>query len=74
MLCLDVSGSMKELDENILRHFVRIAEGLPGDRIGLTIWNGAAISVFPLTEDAEYVDGDARVRRRPAQPRAPGRS
>jgi Ca-activated chloride channel family protein len=57
MLCLDVSGSMKELDENILRHFVRIAEGLPGDRIGLTIWNGAAISVFPLTEDANYVDG-----------------
>jgi hypothetical protein len=57
MLCLDVSGSMKELDESILRHFVRIAEGLPGDRIGLTIWNGAAISVFPLTEDANYVDG-----------------
>jgi hypothetical protein len=57
MLCLDVSGSMKELDENILRHFVRIAEGLPGDRIGLTIWNGAAISVFPLTDDANYIDG-----------------
>ena len=57
MLCLDVSGSMKELDENILRHFSEIAEGLPGDRIGLTIWNGAAISVFPLTEDANYVDG-----------------
>lgn len=57
MLCLDVSGSMKELDENILRHFMRIADGLPGDRIGLTIWNGAAISVFPLTEDANYVDG-----------------
>ena len=57
MLCLDVSGSMKELDENLLRHFVRIAEGLPGDRIGLTIWNGAAISVFPLTDDANYVDG-----------------
>lgn len=57
MLCLDVSGSMKELDESILRRFVDLAEGLPGDRIGLTIWNGAAISVFPLTDDARYVDG-----------------
>jgi hypothetical protein len=55
MLCLDVSGSMKELDESILRQFTGIAAGLPGDRIGLTIWNGAAITVFPLTDDAEYV-------------------
>ena len=57
MLCLDVSGSMKELDENLLRRFTDIAAGLPGDRIGLTIWNGAAITVFPLTDDARYVTG-----------------
>jgi Ca-activated chloride channel homolog len=55
MLCLDVSGSMKELDESILRQFIDIAAGLPGDRIGLTIWNGAAITVFPLTDDTRYV-------------------
>jgi Ca-activated chloride channel family protein len=55
MLCLDVSGSMKELDESILRQFIDIAAGLPGDRIGLTIWNGAAITVFPLTDDSRYV-------------------
>lgn len=55
MLCLDVSGSMKELDESLLRRFVDISSGLPGDRIGLTIWNGAAITVFPLTDDGEYV-------------------
>ena len=55
MLCLDVSGSMKELDESILRQFIDIAAGLPGDRIGLTIWNGAAITVFPLTDDTDYV-------------------
>jgi hypothetical protein len=57
MLCLDVSGSMKELDESILRRFTDIAQGLPGDRIGLTIWNGASINVFPLTDDADYVTG-----------------
>jgi Ca-activated chloride channel homolog len=56
MLCLDVSGSMKELDESILRQFIDIAAGLPGDRIGLTIWNGAAITVFPLTDDSRYVE------------------
>ena len=55
MLCLDVSGSMKELDESILRQFIDIAAGLPGDRVGLTIWNGAAITVFPLTDDTDYV-------------------
>jgi hypothetical protein len=55
MLCLDVSGSMKELDESVLRQFIDIAAGLPGDRIGLTIWNGSAITVFPLTDDADYV-------------------
>ena len=55
-LCLDVSGSMKELDESILRQFEGIANGLPGDRVGLTIWNASAITVFPLTDDAGYVD------------------
>lgn len=54
MLCLDVSGSMKELDEAILRRFVELGDMLPGDRIGLTIWNGAAVTIFPLTDDAVY--------------------
>ena len=62
MLCLDVSGSMKELDESILRQFIDIAAGLPGDRIGLTIWNGAAITVFPLTDDTELRRRHARVQ------------
>ena len=57
MLCLDVSGSMKELDESILRRFTDLAALLPGDRVGLTIWNGAAITAFPLTDDASYIAG-----------------
>ena len=55
MLCLDVSGSMKELDKSILGTFADIAADLPGDRIGLTIWSGSAITVFPLTDDHDYV-------------------
>ena len=36
MLCLDVSGSMSKLDADILQRFAAIANGLQGERIGLT--------------------------------------
>ncbi len=55
MLCLDVSGSMLEVDAEVVAEFREIVEGLEGERIGLTIWNGSAITVFPLTDDYEFV-------------------
>lgn len=55
MLCLDVSGSMVEYDEQITREFARIAESLEGERIGLTIWNEVGVTVFPLTDDYDFV-------------------
>ncbi|MCR1784458.1 hypothetical protein KVF89_18085 [Nocardioides carbamazepini] len=55
VLCLDASGSMAEVDAHVLREFRTIISGLRGERVGLTIWSGAAISVFPLTDDYEYV-------------------
>jgi len=55
MLCLDVSGSMIDLDAEVLATFAQVAAGLDGERIGLTIFNGSAVSVFPLTDDAEYI-------------------
>ncbi|QIX26241.1 VWA domain-containing protein [Nocardioides sp. JQ2195] len=55
MLCLDVSGSMTSYDEQLVREFREIAEGLDGERIGLTIWSGVAVTVFPLTDDYEFV-------------------
>jgi Ca-activated chloride channel homolog len=55
MLCLDVSTSMNELDAVVLREFAKLAAGLRGERIGLTIFNGSAITVFPLTDDAEFI-------------------
>lgn len=55
MLCLDVSGSMIDLDEEVLISFATLAAGLDGERIGLTIFNGSAVSVFPLTDDSEYI-------------------
>ncbi|WP_067439684.1 VWA domain-containing protein [Nocardioides jensenii] len=55
MLCLDVSGSMVDYDEELAREFSKIVEGLNGERIGLTIWSGVAVTVFPLTDDYDFV-------------------
>ncbi len=55
VLCLDASGSMAEVDAEVLREFGSIVAGLKGERVGLTIWSGAAITVFPLTDDYDYV-------------------
>lgn len=55
ILCLDASGSMAEVDADVLREFQTIVDGLQGERVGLTIWSGAAITVFPLTDDYDFV-------------------
>lgn len=54
ILCLDASGSMAEVDAEVLREFATIVKGLRGERIGLTIWSGVAITIFPLTDDYEF--------------------
>lgn len=55
MLCLDASGSMTEADAQVVEEYAAIVAGLKGDRIGLTLWSGAAITIFPLTDDYDYV-------------------
>lgn len=55
ILCLDASGSMAEVDAQVLSEFRRIVTGLQGERVGLTIWSGVAITIFPLTDDYDFV-------------------
>lgn len=55
MLCLDVSGSMREVDVEVLEVFEELLEGFKGERIGLTIFNSSPVQVFPLTDDYEFV-------------------
>lgn len=55
MLCLDVSGSMHSVDAAMLRGFARIVADMRGERVGLTVWNNSAISIFPLTNDYAYL-------------------
>ncbi len=75
MLCLDVSGSMHDIDADMLRAFAQITDQLRGERIGLTIWDSSAVMKFPLTNDYDYIheqlvegaakldDGDYRWRK-----------
>lgn len=55
MLCLDTSDSMAGVDAGILAAFAEVAKELEGERIGLTIWNASAVTVFPLTDDYPFI-------------------
>ncbi len=55
MLCLDVSGSMSEVDVEVIEVFESLLEDFQGERIGLTIFNSSPVQVFPLTDDYEFV-------------------
>lgn len=57
MLCLDVSGSMTEVDVEVLSVFEELLEGFEGERIGLTIFNSSPVQIFPLTDDYEFIRG-----------------
>ncbi|HET8867542.1 MAG TPA: hypothetical protein VFM87_04360 [Agrococcus sp.] len=55
MLCLDVSGSMVDVDAEILGVYQEIARGLDGERIGMRIFDASSVMAFPLTSDYEYI-------------------
>lgn len=55
VLCLDASGSMAEANEQVMEAYTEIASGLAGDRIGLTIFSAQAVTVFPLTDDPDFI-------------------
>lgn len=55
VLCLDVSGSMSEVDADVLDRFDQLTERFKGERIGLVLFNATAAQVFPLTDDYEFV-------------------
>lgn len=55
MLCLDVSGSMSDVDVEVLSVFEELLDGFEGERIGLTIFNSSPVQIFPLTDDYEFI-------------------
>lgn len=63
MLCLDVSGSMTSIDAEIVERFESFATELNGERIGMTMWDSSAVTVFPLTDDSTFVVDQLGVAR-----------
>ncbi len=57
MVCLDASASMDDDNAVVVRELRGIVEQLRGDRVGMMIWSSAAVLVFPLTDDYDYVRG-----------------
>lgn len=55
MLCLDISGSMASYDAALVRTFLDLVTKFEGERIGMVIFNSSAATVFPLTDDYDYI-------------------
>ncbi|MBA3605025.1 MAG: VWA domain-containing protein [Acidimicrobiia bacterium] len=58
MLCLDVSGSMAEYNRSVIVRFAELVEEFDGQRIGMTIFNASAVTVFPLTTDYRFIQDE----------------
>ena len=48
-------GRWTATTREVVREFREIVSGLRGDRVGMTIWSGAAVTAFPLTDDYEFL-------------------
>ncbi|MDN5765603.1 MAG: VWA domain-containing protein [Humibacillus sp.] len=58
MLCLDISGSMASFDAQLVKTFKTLATKFEGERIGMVIFNSSAATVFPLTDDYDYINDE----------------
>ncbi|MFT3887457.1 MAG: VWA domain-containing protein [Arachnia sp.] len=55
VLCLDVSGSMAEVDRQVVDAYLALAQRLDGQRIAFVAFDASAVTVFPLTDDAAFI-------------------
>ena len=55
VLCLDISGSMIEYDEQLLGQFLDMVDQFEGERIALVLWDSSATQIFPLTDDYQFL-------------------
>lgn len=54
-LCMDVSGSVIPVNEEIVESFKKTIKELKGERIGITIFNASSVVLVPLTDDYNYI-------------------
>lgn len=55
MLCMDISFSMYSSNAKILERFKEITAGLTEERVGMMFFDSSAVTVFPLTDDYDYI-------------------
>ncbi|MBR4262890.1 MAG: VWA domain-containing protein [Bacilli bacterium] len=55
MLCLDVSSSTDQLNIEFIDEYIKLIDGLKGERIGISIFNSTSYLLAPLTEDYDYL-------------------
>ncbi|MEW1953319.1 VWA domain-containing protein [Terrabacter sp. NPDC080008] len=58
LLCLDISGSMAAYDATLVSTFKTLVKSFEGERIGLVIFNSSAATVFPLTDDYDFINDE----------------
>ena len=51
VLCLDISGSMYNYQEELIKYFNEVVSSLHKQRIAVTIFDGKPVSLIPLTDD-----------------------
>ncbi|MDR0366702.1 MAG: VWA domain-containing protein [Bifidobacteriaceae bacterium] len=60
VLCLDISGSMFPVDAGVIAQFRDIIQEFEGERVGLSWFNSSSVTLFPLTDDYEFIDATLR--------------
>ncbi len=58
IMCLDISGSMAAYDAAVVATFKSLVQSFEGERIGLIIFNSSAATVFPLTDDYDFINDE----------------
>lgn len=54
ILCMDISSSVNDLNEKLVKDLQDTVRGLSGERIGIVIFNTSPVILSPLTDDYEY--------------------
>ncbi len=55
VLCMDISSSVYELDQELVKHYKNTVKSLKGERFAISIFNTTSVTLSPLTDDYEYV-------------------
>ena len=56
ILCMDVSGSVLDLNGALVESYKEVVKNLKGERFGISIFNTSSYLLVPLTTDYDYIN------------------